>query len=65
MILRAPEKTLIACRQFFRFDWKGVRVDDHPEIEGHEIDLAEFLISEELRRSAVLVTFSLQPAAVA
>jgi hypothetical protein len=64
-ILRAPEKTLIARRQSFRLDWKGVRVDDQPEVEGHAIDLAEFLVSEELRRSAVLVTFSMQPAAAA
>ena len=64
-ILRAPEKTLTARRQSFRLDWKGIRVDDQPEVEGHAIDLAEFLVGEELRRSAVLVTFALQPAAAA
>ncbi|MDH3329888.1 MAG: hypothetical protein OEM01_11690 [Desulfobulbaceae bacterium] len=37
----------------------GVRVDDILGSEGNEISLAEFSVREELRRSALLVTFSL------
>ena len=64
-ILRAPEKILTVRRLSLRLDWQGVRVDDQPEAEGHDIDLAEFLFGEELRRSAVLVTFSLHPTTAA
>lgn len=57
-IMREPEKMLTVRRQQLRLDWKGVRVDEAPGSESHEITLAEFSM-EELRRSAVLVSFTL------
>lgn len=57
-IMRQPETMLIARRQSLRLNWMGVRVDDEPGSEGNEITLAEFSM-EDVRRSAVLVTFSL------
>ncbi|MGD9947140.1 MAG: hypothetical protein AB7U29_01525 [Desulfobulbus sp.] len=56
-VMLEPEKMLTARTQTLRLDWKGVRVDDLPGSEGNEITLAEFAI-EDVRRSAVLVTFS-------
>ena len=58
-IMRKPADTLVVRSQTFRLNWMGVRVEDEPGAEGNEITLAEFSIHEELRRSAVLVTFSL------
>jgi hypothetical protein len=46
-------------RQHLRLDWKGVRVDDTPGSEGNDITLAEFSM-EDVRRSAVLVRFTLE-----
>jgi hypothetical protein len=46
--------------QTFRLNWMGVRVEDQPESEGNEITLAEFSLRDEFRRSAVLVSFSLE-----
>lgn len=57
-IMRQPETMLIARRQSLRLNWMGVRVDDEPGSEGNEITLAEFSM-EDVRRSAVLVTFTL------
>lgn len=57
-IMRQPETMLIARRQSLRLNWMGVRVDDEPGSEGNDITLAEFSM-EDVRRSAVLVTFSL------
>jgi|GEM_PF-1085708 len=61
-IMREPEKMLVARRQNLRLNWMGVRVDDEPDNEGNDITLAEFAM-EEVRRSAVLVRFSLATAA--
>jgi hypothetical protein len=58
-IMNRPGDLLMMRSQSFRLNWKGVRVDDTPESEGNDITLAEFSVGEELRRSAVLVTFSL------
>lgn len=58
-IMKRPDDSLKMQDQSFRLDWKGVRVDDTPESEGNEITLVEFSVMEEIRRSAVLVTFSL------
>ena len=57
-IMRQPETMLVARRQSIRLNWMGVRVDDEPGSEGNDITLAEFSM-EDVRRSAVLVTFSL------
>jgi len=58
-IMNRPEDLLQMRSQSFRLNWKGVRVDDTPESEGDDITLAEFSVGENLRRSAVLVAFSL------
>jgi len=58
-IMNSPGDSLMMRSQSFCLNWKGVRVDDTPESEGNDITLAEFSVGEELRRSAVLVVFSL------
>jgi hypothetical protein len=58
-IMNRPEDLLKMRSQSFHLNWKGVRVDDTPESEGDDITLVEFSVGEELRRSAVLVSFSL------
>ena len=58
-VLQEPASMLAAHRQHLRLDWKGVRVDDEPGNEGNDITLAEFSM-EDVRRSAVLVTFTLE-----
>ncbi|WP_448873545.1 hypothetical protein [Desulfobulbus propionicus] len=60
-VLRQPDSMLAARRQSLRLDWKGVRVDDEPGSEGNDITLAEFSM-EDVRRFAVLVTFTLTAA---
>jgi hypothetical protein len=62
-ILGQPEQMLIARRQNLRLNWMGVRVDVTPAEEGNDLSLAEFAM-EELHRSAVLVCFTLTPAAL-
>ena len=63
-ILREPEKMLLARSHSLRLNWMGVRVDEEPSSEGNDITLAEFSV-EEIQRSAVLVTFSLETKSVA
>ena len=58
-IMRKPDDSLVVRSQSFRLNWMGVRVEDQPDSEGNDITLAEFSIQEELKRSAVLVSFSL------
>lgn len=58
-VMRQAAKTLVVQDQSFRLNWMGVRVEDQPESEGNDITLAEFSLREEFRRSAVLVSFSL------
>ncbi|KAF0190149.1 MAG: hypothetical protein FD168_447 [Desulfobulbaceae bacterium] len=58
-IMREPDKMLFARTQSLRLNWMGVRVDNDPDSKGNDIRLAEFSLQEELRRSAVLVSFSL------
>ena len=58
-IMKSPGDSLMMRAQSFRLDWKGVRVKDTQESGGNDIALAEFSVSDELRRSAVLVSFSL------
>jgi len=58
-IMRQPETMLVARRQSLRLNWMGVRVDDDPGSEGNEITLAEFSV-EDIRRSAVLVNFTIE-----
>lgn len=60
-VLLQPESMLVARRQSLRLNWKGVRVDDEAGSEGNDITLAEFSM-EDVRRSAVLVTFTLTTA---
>lgn len=62
-IMQKPDDSLVVRNQSFRLNWMNVRVDNQPESEGNEINLAEFAVREEFRRSAVLVTFSLGTAA--
>ena len=57
-IMRQPETMLVTRRQNLRLNWMGVRVDDEPGSEGNDITLAEFTM-EDVRRYAVLVTFTL------
>ncbi len=57
-IMCQPETMLVASRQTLRLNWMGVRVDDEPGSEGNDITLAEFSM-EDIRRSAVLVSFTL------
>jgi hypothetical protein len=59
-IMREPEKMLSAQTQQLRLNWMGVRVDNDPDSKGNDITLAQFSMQEELRRSAVLVSFSLE-----
>jgi hypothetical protein len=58
-VLHEPASMLAVGRQHLRLDWKGVRVDDTPGSEGNDITLAEFSM-EDVRRSAVLVRFTLE-----
>ena len=58
-ILREPENMLHVRSLNLRLNWMGVRVDEEPGSEGNDITLAEFSM-EEIQRSAVLVTFSLE-----
>ena len=58
-VMRQAGNTLAVQEQTFRLNWMGVRVEDQPEAEGHDITLAEFSLRDEFRRSAVLVRFSL------
>ena len=58
-VLHEPASMLAAHRQHLRLDWKGVRVDAEPGSEGNDITLAEFSM-EDVRRSAVLVRFTLE-----
>lgn len=57
-IMRQPETMLVTRQQTLRLNWMGVRVDDEPGSEGNDITLAEFAM-EDVRRSAVLVSFTL------
>lgn len=59
-IIREPEKMLFAQNKQLRLNWMGVRVDNEPDSKGNDIMLAEFSMQNELRRSAVLVSFSLE-----
>jgi len=59
-VMRKPDDSLVVREQSFRLNWMGVRVEDQPESEGNEITLAEIYVHEVLKRSAVLVTFSLR-----
>jgi len=59
-IMRQPESMLVARQLTLRLNWMGVRVDDEPGSEGNDITLAEFAV-EDIRRSAVLVTFTITP----
>ena len=61
--LRRPDVSLAMQSQSFRLNWMNVRVDDMPEAEGNDITLAEFSAGEELKRSAVLVSFLLETTA--
>lgn len=55
--MQSPGNSLVLRHKTFRLNWMGVRVEDHPEIEGDEITMAEFSVGEEITRSAVLVSF--------
>jgi len=58
-IMRKSEALLLVRSQSFRLNWMNVRIDDATDRDANEIALAEFSIEDVLRRSAVLVTFSL------
>ena len=58
-IMQSPSDSLAVRSQSFRLDWKGVRIENQPEIEGNDITLAEFSVYDEFKRSAVLVTFTI------
>ena len=60
-IMRNPDDFLLMQSLSYRLDWKNIRVDDMPDIEGNDINLAEFSVSEEFKRLAIFVSFSLQP----
>jgi uncharacterized protein (DUF342 family) len=56
-IMDSPADTLVVRRQSLRLDWKNVIVGDSRDIEANEITLAEFILNQDLQRSAVLVRF--------
>jgi hypothetical protein len=51
---------LSAQTEQLRLNWMGVRVDNDPDSKGNDIQLAEFFVQNEFRRSAVLVSFALE-----
>ncbi len=59
-IMENPNDSLVVSSQSFRLDWKGVRVENQPDVEGNDITLAEFSVHDEFKRSAVLVKFEMQ-----
>ncbi len=58
-IVRKPDDLMTVQNQTFRLNWMGVRVEGMPESEGDNITLAEFSVQEEVKRSAVMVTFAI------
>lgn len=58
-IMQKPDDMLKVQNQTFSLNWMGVRVDGASESEGDTINLAEFSLQEELRRSAVMVSFAI------
>ena len=59
-IIRSPDEYLLMQGQSYRLDWKNVRVEDKPEVEGNAINLAEFSVTSKPRRLAVFVSFSME-----
>jgi len=59
-VMQKPADSLTMQRQSLNLNWMNVRVEDASGDGGHEIDLAEFSLSEEIRRSAVFVTFNVE-----
>lgn len=49
---------LTSGEQRLRLNWMNVRVEADPDEEGNDIELTELALKDELRRSAVLVTFN-------
>ena len=58
-IMRKPDDLMIVQNQTFRLNWMGVHVEGKPDSEGDDITLAEFSVQEEVKRSAVMVTFAI------
>lgn len=56
-VMQKPADSLTVHRQAIKLNWMNVRVNGTSDDGCHEIALAEFSLSEELRRSAVFVTF--------
>lgn len=56
-VLNQSTDFLKVQKQAMRLNWMNIRIDNRPEEEGNSITLAEFTLNEELKRSAVLVTF--------
>jgi len=59
-VMQIPAEALTVQRQSLNLNWMNVRVEDASGNGGHEIDLAEFSLSEEIRRCAVFVTFKVE-----
>lgn len=57
-VMQKPADSLTMRRQSLNLNWMNVRVDSTSANGGHEIDLVEFALSEEMRRSAVFITFT-------
>ncbi len=55
-IMASPESVLTLRPQSLKLNWMNVIVEDSGE-PFHKIDLAEFSLNEDLRRSAILVSF--------
>ncbi len=59
-VLQRPSDVLTVQCQSINLNWMNVLVNSRIDTDGHEIPLAEFSLSESLRRYGVFVTFSLE-----
>jgi len=57
-IINEPEKVIAIHPQVLRLNWMNVEVDEASG-EGHRIDLAEFNFPDNVKRSAIFVTFTI------
>lgn len=56
-VMEKPADSLTVQRQSLNLNWMNVRVETASDDTGHEIALAEFSLTEELRRYGLFVTF--------
>lgn len=56
-IMELPAETFAVREQSLRLNWMNVIVEENEETEYHQINLAELSLNEELKRSAILLSF--------